>query len=57
MIPNYNKMSWIVFYSVDLWLYGAVIVLVIYIVLKRFYRFVVTWVDKWYEKEIHEHND
>jgi hypothetical protein len=50
-------MSWIVFYSVDLWLYGAVIVLIILVFLSRFLRLVVTWIDKWYEKEIHEHND
>ena len=57
MIPAYDRMHWVLFYSVDLTVYGILLVIAIYFGLRKFYQLIVACVDSLYAEELKLHAD
>ena len=57
VIPAYDRMNWILYYSVDLVIYALIVIFVVIAGTVYVYRSIVRWADQMYYKEIKEHKD
>ncbi len=57
LIPAYDRMHWVLYYSVDILIYIVVIIFAIFFVIRKFYYLVVAYVDKMYAEELKAHAD